>query len=70
MHLDTQKQYSLDKFQSFVDFVMFKSMPYAFNGGLSHNHNWDLLFFSSYNVCTCCTKLTKPLEGNYKLKCP
>jgi hypothetical protein len=22
-----------------------KMMPYAFNGGLNHNHNWNLFFF-------------------------
>jgi hypothetical protein len=63
MHVDIHKQYSPNKFQSFVDLVMFKSMPYAFNGGLRHNHNWDLLFFSSSNVCKCCIKLTKSLKG-------
>jgi hypothetical protein len=40
-----------------------KMMPYAFNGGLSHNHNWNLFFFSSSNIYTCCTKLSKPLDG-------
>ncbi len=39
-----------------------KMMSYVFNGGLNHNHNWNLLFFSSSNIYTC-TKLSRPLDG-------